>query len=239
MQHNWMRWRRASRRGVSPVIATILLVAITVVLAAVLYGYLSVSTPNQSPSISFIAKGFQSQQAWGDPTDCTNTTQYATCNSIPAVFMIFTSQIPQALLLSQLVFLLRCNGTSLVNGTLEAMEIVPGSGASPSPSSPVLGKCGNWTPSASGNQATFFNRLAYYQQLFPGKTTLQDGDTMVIYAHPPGNFCDRNGNCPDDDFHGAPLWCFSVPGDCTAYILDKAAGNLVVAQLPLYGLAPI
>ena len=27
-------------------------------------------------------------------------------------------------------------------------------------------------------------------------------------------------------------------GDWTAYILDKAAGNLVVAQLPLDGLAP-
>ena len=30
-------WRRARKRGVSPIIATILLVAITVVLAAVLY----------------------------------------------------------------------------------------------------------------------------------------------------------------------------------------------------------
>jgi len=45
------RWRRARKRGVSPIIATILLVAITVVLAAVLYvlvsglTHTSVSTP--------------------------------------------------------------------------------------------------------------------------------------------------------------------------------------------------
>src|SRR5579859_2382502 len=45
------RWRKKSKRGVSPIIATILLVAITVVLAAVLYILISGLTkgPGNTP----------------------------------------------------------------------------------------------------------------------------------------------------------------------------------------------
>lgn len=232
-------WRRARQRGVEPVIATILLVAITVVLAAVLYSYLSITTPNQQPTMGFDVKGFQSEQAWGDPTDCTNTSQYAHCNLLPAIFITITSHSPENMLLTNVLFFLRCNGTSLLNSTLNRMEIVPGSGASPNASSPVLGKCGTWSPNPVGTGATYFNRLAFYQQLFPGKTTVQDGDVIVVYAHPPGNFCDRSGNCPDDDFHGAPLWCYSTPGLCSVILYDQADGGIVIGQVQLYGLAPL
>ena len=53
------RWRKKGRRGVSPIIATILLVAITVVLAAVLYILISGLTkaPGNTPLGSALAVG--------------------------------------------------------------------------------------------------------------------------------------------------------------------------------------
>ncbi len=67
-------WRKARKRGVSPIIATILLVAITVVLAAVLYVLISglTSGPGNAP--------LGSHFGWGNPTNLTgsNTTCSAT-----------------------------------------------------------------------------------------------------------------------------------------------------------------
>jgi len=60
---NWTerqrRWRKKGRRGVSPIIATILLVAITVVLAAVLYILISGLTkgPGNTPLGTALAMG--------------------------------------------------------------------------------------------------------------------------------------------------------------------------------------
>jgi archaeal type IV pilus assembly protein PilA len=53
------RWRKSGKRGVSPIIATILLVAITVVLAAVLYVLISGLTrgPGNTPIGSAMAVG--------------------------------------------------------------------------------------------------------------------------------------------------------------------------------------
>ena len=63
-------WRKARKRGVSPIIATILLVAITVVLAAVLYVLISGLTtgPGNAP--------LGSHFGWGSPT---NQTGIAGC----------------------------------------------------------------------------------------------------------------------------------------------------------------
>src|SRR5271154_7597489 len=59
MSERKMAWRRAHKRGVSPIIATILLVAITVVLAAVLYILISGLTkgPGTTPLGTSLALG--------------------------------------------------------------------------------------------------------------------------------------------------------------------------------------
>ena len=61
------RWRTKGRRGVSPIIATILLVAITVVLAAVLYILISGLTkgPGNTPLGSALAIGTPTASAGG------------------------------------------------------------------------------------------------------------------------------------------------------------------------------
>ena len=65
-------WRKARKRGVSPIIATILLVAITVVLAAVLYVLISGLTtgPGNAP--------LGSHFGWGTPTNQSGITGCAT-----------------------------------------------------------------------------------------------------------------------------------------------------------------
>jgi archaeal type IV pilus assembly protein PilA len=61
-------WRKARKRGVSPIIATILLVAITVVLAAVLYVLISGLTSGGASSVP-IGTTF----AFGTPSQSTNS----------------------------------------------------------------------------------------------------------------------------------------------------------------------
>ena len=61
-------WRKARKRAVSPIIATILLVAITVVLAAVLYVLISGLT--HGPSSAPLGTDY----SWGSPTNATATS---------------------------------------------------------------------------------------------------------------------------------------------------------------------
>ena len=225
------RWRHKSRVGSSNSIAATLLLAMTVAIGAVLWGY----RPPLPPSpviVQYIALGDESEPTWGDPTDCTNTTIYAQCDTIPAFFVVFTSHSPTNIPLYDLTVDMRCNGTSLVNGTLAAMEVVPGTGASPSSNSPKLGECGTWHPSSVGNTATYFNRLMYFQQVTAGYPTLQNGDQLVVYVHA-ADFKDRSGNSPDDDYHGAPPWCFTNSASgCSIIISYIASPPALVATVP-------
>jgi archaeal type IV pilus assembly protein PilA len=65
------RWRKRSTRGVSPIIATILLVAITVVLAAVLY--ILISGLTHGPGNTPLGSAF----AFGVPTNNSTGTTYS------------------------------------------------------------------------------------------------------------------------------------------------------------------
>lgn len=227
---------RGGRRGVSPIIGVVLILGITVVAGTLLWAFRP-PLPGTPISVEYVAVGDQSEPAWGDPTDCTNTSIYAVCNDLPAFFIVFTAHSPVNLPLADLSFDLRCNGTSLVNGTFASMEVVPGSGASPGSGAPKLGNCGSWSPSPVGTGATFFNRLLYFQQVQTGATILKNGDIFVVYLHPATDFCDRSGHCPDDDYHGAPPWCFTVPNACTIYISFTQSPPTLVATIPVADLA--
>ena len=207
----------------------------TVTIGAVLWSYRPPLPPAQVV-VQYVALGDESEPTWGDPTDCTNTTIYAQCDTIPAFFVVFTSHSPTNIPLTSLSVDMRCNGTSLVNGTLSSMEVVPGTGASPSANSPKLGNCGSWKPSAVGTTATYFNRLMYFQQISAGYPTLQNGDQLVVYVHAL-NFKDPAGNDPDDDYHGAPPWCFTETSSCELLITYTASPPALVASIPFSSLS--
>ncbi|MCI4349410.1 MAG: type IV pilin [Thermoplasmata archaeon] len=88
------RWRTNGKRGVSPIIATILLVAITVVLAAVLYVLISGLTrgPGNTPLGSAIA--FNSAQVGAcSAGSCTYTITIATVSSAVTLNSIKTQLV--------------------------------------------------------------------------------------------------------------------------------------------------
>ena len=77
-------WRKAHKRGVSPIIATILLVAITVVLAAVLYVLISGLTkgPGSTPIGSAFGYGTAQQSSGGSSSPCGATPPAGHCYSV-------------------------------------------------------------------------------------------------------------------------------------------------------------
>ncbi len=89
------RWRKKGRRGVSPIIATILLVAITVVLAAVLYILISGLTkgPGNTPIGSAFAVGTISEATAG-ANYYYNTTVQSASSGMTWSNMIFQVQNP-------------------------------------------------------------------------------------------------------------------------------------------------
>jgi hypothetical protein len=61
--------RRRPRSGVANIIATIFLVAITVVAGVILWSF-KINTPGPGPTVEFSIRSGTSNPVWGDPTDC-------------------------------------------------------------------------------------------------------------------------------------------------------------------------
>ncbi len=198
--------------------------------------------PVQPSSISYQAVKGPGEPAWGDGSDCSTVNGTQSCFVLPSIDFILTSSSPTSIALSRLTFYLFCNGSVYLSAPLSLMAWVPGStktlGAGSSV--PQLGTCGTYVPPAAA-----WNRLAYYHQLVPGSTTVVNGDYLVLYSHtfwPPGS-------CPaptyknkvlvscDDDFHGAPEWCYTVLGACTIDLVYAGPPQAAVVQIPLYALS--
>jgi archaeal type IV pilus assembly protein PilA len=109
-------WRKARKRGVSPIIATILLVAITVVLAAVLYVLISGLTSGGASSVP-IGTTF----AFGTPTQASSGATVATgtaaCASAPIAGSCYNIGIQSA-------------GSSATTANIHFGLLTSGSGAS-------------------------------------------------------------------------------------------------------------
>lgn len=218
------RWRRRSRRGASPIIATLFLVGITVAGGVILWT-LHTRTPPQPVTIEYSVVGGLTLPAWGDGSDCTNSGGSQTCLLLPAFEFVFTAQSPGYLAVASLSFTLWCNGTRYLTASLPAMAWVPGTASTPGGSAPQLGKCGTYTPPNAA-----FNRLTYFDQLSPGAVRLNDGDEIVVYTHTFTAF-------KDDDFHGAPEWCYTTLNACSIVIAFTGTPQSDVITLPLYGIA--
>jgi archaeal type IV pilus assembly protein PilA len=94
------RWRKKSKRGVSPIIATILLVAITVVLAAVLYVLISglAKGPGNTP--------LGSAWALGTPTE--SSSPGAATSTATAVFSV--EQASSGITVGSVSFVIKSSG---------------------------------------------------------------------------------------------------------------------------------
>lgn len=225
-----------SRRGASPIIAQLFIIGMTIAAGSILFAFRP-PVPPQPASMQYFAIGGQSEQTWGDGSDCKNVNGEQSCLSIGAIDIVLTQWSPSALPIKSVTFYLLCNGTVYLSATLRDMAWIPGSTGTIGGNAPQLGKCGKFVPPAAA-----FNRLAFFEQLDPNSTLLVHGDQIVLFEpfEPP--------NCPspkyqgtvlvacDDDFHGAPGWCFSIADACTIDLVYSGPPSAVVTQIPLYGL---
>ncbi len=153
---NGRRWRKNGKRGVSPIIATILLVAITVVLAAVLY--ILISGLTHGPGTTPLGTAF----GWGSPSNITApATGTAPTGCGATVHSCYSLEIASAagLTTSDMNFALRTSGgaaTAFVTGTTITLVGLSGS-----------------------SLATYSITTSSWSS---GSTTIAAGDTIVVYA---------------------------------------------------------
>jgi flagellin-like protein len=253
------RWRRSGRRAVSPIIGTILLLAITIVAGTLLWTF-HFYTPPPAPSISLLIRSGGSNPVWGDPTDQSGSTgSYSLMNTTQ---IIIATHTPANIPLDQIVLTFICDNSStggpktvLLTGTLANMTWIPGvsggsSGTAPA-GAPQLGYCATLKVAGYGGGAvsTAYNRLAIFDPINANQTSLlQNGDTFILYIHKGGFPLDYSNDCETgysgtpcldgDDYHGAPPWCFTTQGACTIYLTYTGDPATLLATIPVYSLAP-
>jgi len=126
---NERSWRRKNKRAVSPIIATILLVAITVVLAAVLYILIQQYTSHGASGVplgSALAFGNSADSSWtctsGAPTSCLATGAALSYN--------FTVESASSTLtIGNLIFQLKSPGNTIVSTANVGVAILNVKGA--------------------------------------------------------------------------------------------------------------
>ncbi|HXW66690.1 MAG TPA: archaellin/type IV pilin N-terminal domain-containing protein [Thermoplasmata archaeon] len=244
------RWRRAGPRGVAAIIATILLVAMTLTAGVVLWTF-RITTPPAYPAVNFVLRTGGSNPVWGDPTDTPPHGGYSLMNTSQIIVSTYS---PNVILLSQITLTFICdnassggNITTLVTGTLAQMTWFPGLTSDPPAGAPELGWCASFHAGGYGGGAfgTAYNRLGMFIPITGDNTTLAAGDTYLLYIHNGGYPLDYDDckmgvtQCLDsDDYHGAPPWCFTDPGACTIYLQYTGSPSTLLASIPVYSLAP-
>jgi hypothetical protein len=187
---------------------------------------------------------------WNSQCEESNTGVYNLMNATRILITQVSGPIP----LADLEFRFVCTNytptfdqTYLVDGSLAGMEFIPG--VSPEtfgPHSPLLGYCATLRAEGSGASSTYYNRLGFFDPESLGATTLIPGQAIVIYIHTPGSVFEAPNpiepqsewNLPDaDDYHGAPPWCFTVPGACEVQLFDTAwSPAVLLVSIPMFAL---
>ena len=188
--------------------------------------------------------------AWWDDCEYGDNGTY---NLMDAARIVITS-VTQAVPLDALEFRFLCTNTTptytqtiLVSGLVSDMTWVPGGSQNLSTNAPTLGVCATYDPRANnGANSVYYNRLGFFDPLDPNATVLEPGMAIVIYIHTPNSIYEAPNpleaqstwNLPDDDdYHGAPLWCFTVPGSCTVQLIDTDwSSPVIIMDAPVYTL---
>jgi flagellin-like protein len=255
------RWRRSGRRAVSPIIGTILLLAITIVAGVILWSF-RIYQPPATPQVTFLIRSGGSNPVWGDPTDESGGGTYSLMNTTQVIVATHT---PAAIPLDEVYLTFICDNTShggnrtvLLSGTLANMTWIPGVSGGSSGTAPVgaptLGWCASLKINGYGGGAvsTAYNRLMIFDPISANETELlENGDTLILYIHKGGyplDYEDSSGDCAGhvagypcldgDDYHGAPPWCFTTEGACTIYLTYTGSPSTLLATIPVYSLAP-
>lgn len=251
-------FRHPGRRGVSPVIASVLLISLTMVLVATLYFLVRTPLPPQAPYVGFdtqnnatlvelIGSGTLKPGGSGCPATTGNT-----CFIRGSTFTISQTSSPSPPI-SLIVVDYKCNGSLVLSAPLSAITAsnALAGGASSTTNGGICGlhSTANYctagttgTPAqciaggmncfgAAGPGQPLYNVL-YYTPITSTQTSLQAGDTFTVYL---------GGDCispsidpfPGSLLFGPPPWCNVDPGACTITLLYNGSPQTVVGSFSL------
>jgi archaeal type IV pilus assembly protein PilA len=153
-------WRKARKRGVSPIIATILLVAITVVLAAVLYVLISGLTHGAGSAP--LGTNF----SWGTPVNATGTVVENACTATSAhyCYSIEIAGVGGGITTSNIVLSLRNSAGATIAWPSGGVSIY------------LL------TATASAYVASYSTASSGWTPVAPFNGALAGGDSIVVYT---------------------------------------------------------
>ncbi len=163
-------WRKARKRAVSPIIATILLVAITVVLAAVLYVLISGLTHGTS------AAPLGTNFSWGTPVNTTGvtttgcgatTTAHAFCYSVEIAGSSVTTSN----------FILELRNSA---GATVSWPVTVAGGAAPA-ATPTVSQIALMTPTSATPQASYSTSASGWTLATGFSGSVTGGDTIVVF----------------------------------------------------------
>ncbi len=163
-------WRKARKRAVSPIIATILLVAITVVLAAVLYVLISGLTHGTS------AAPLGTNFSWGTPVNTTGVTTTGCGATTTAHAFCYSLEIAGSSVTTS-NFILELRNSA---GATIAWPVTVAGGAAPA-STPTVSQIALMTPTSSTPVASYSTSSSGWTLATGFSGSVTGGDTIVVF----------------------------------------------------------
>ncbi len=248
-QGHGLRAPGRARRGVSPLVGTVLLVSIMLVLVALLYQSVVVPLSPPPPYVAlettYNSTPFVVYGPDNDPgsNQCPAFDGHVCLTTNGIVSVVSQVQAPSPALVD-LTFYFVCNGTAIMSAPLLSLEDPaaatvdgggPGSGsgegcpgtasagAGPGPGpGPGPGSPGSGCINPPAPADSMIN-LVYFVPANPGADALLAGSTFDIY----GSTCHYAiDSTLGDDAYGPPPFCLVTPGACSLLLLDSAGSGV-------------
>jgi flagellin-like protein len=225
----------ARARGVSPVIATILLLSITIVLLATLYYFVKVPLSPPAPQIQLTSQyNFTNIVVYGEgnnPGSANCPGSPSVCNAKGSVFDI--SQVSGSVSLNLVQVQFFCDGSLALQGSLASIESPQTTtiGAHtlntlcPSQSSGSGPTCINY-PASSGAS---IGDIVYYVPLSTNAGGLQSGSQFVVYS----SVCNTKIALTNGFYYGPPQECTVPASGCEIQLLYTGSPQAILATIPI------
>lgn len=226
---------RSKRRGISPVIATILLLAITIILVATLYYFIKVPLSPPPPVVQlsdvYNATNVVVYGEGNNPGSSNCPGASATCTTAGSIFVVAQVQgtVDVALVTVQFV----CEGAVVMSGSLTSIE---------SPQTTAIGahnlntlcpaQVGLPGPSCIGYPASSGGQLGDMVYFLPLSATIggmQSGSELVVYS----SICSHQIGTAGSFYYGAPQECSIVNSGCSIQLIYTGQPTALLATIPI------
>ncbi|MDE1838185.1 MAG: hypothetical protein KGJ23_16435 [Euryarchaeota archaeon] len=241
------------RRGVTPIIATVLLLSLTMVLVGALYYFVRVPMPPQSPYVGFTVQWNDTQVeliGQGDnapgASQCPSSTHYI-CY-VRGMSIVVSEVASPAPVTSLIKVEFWCNNTIAAEAPLFGIEYShavansPPGGPTPNPngaqtcgkgaSQPYIGPDGGvCAGSVTAGVGVPLYDLVYYTPTDNSTGIIEAGDTFTAYLG--GDCLGPQDKSLNDDHYGPPAWCNKEANSCVVELWYTGNPSAFIGSFPL------